>query len=1690
MNAVKYKGLSDSYKVVEVQAGKTIRESFPDVDFEKVLIVVNARKEEPDYVLKEGDGILIRELPGAISATTLLVGAIVVGIIGGAAVGYEMYQQKAALERYQSELDKMKNQTNSDSVVNLPFLKGASNSLATGKSQPYLLGRSMFTPYLLTKKWYELNGVNGENQFVTSVFECGFGKQVIESINADEICLKELDTSAEPQNGSGELMDTLLTKEGTYEIRQDGSLFRDLTMCNARIASESPCAAVPYTSDIEDPSQETSDLIYALDKRAKDVTLAITFSNGLYKTDTESGNHRSTTAGIEAAYSLDSGATWTAFPFKKMSRVVVTDKVFTEQVTAWCGSPYESVAKKSPATYFKSEYAHYSGLGYVIDDVKRKGGSKIVGSRSVKTAEGYIKHEFVYNYKYKLTFKKYVQHYEYPVTDVYSFTANTTNELRYEATKEFSYEDIQALEENGAPNIYIRVRNNSTKDSYTQNSCSILYYQSHCYNPDLSDEDDGLVDDAILNEKARLNSVMLAVRIKANDANSSKLGKVNVVSNSVARVVEDDAWTETKALTSNPAALLLEVLTSGTHALSRFSDDEIDLDSFIDLYDFCEENNFQYNAVQTQKASKQDLLSSICNVCRANIYWNLEGKLAAAFDGPRGTSVAVLDSNSVIEVSSKKDFKRRVDAIRITYTEADTWEQKSELVLRNGISELGADSVVQELNVTGIQYLDHIYKYARYYLACQAIRLKTVTVKVGAEGVCFTPWTRITLQDDSLGEDAQNYIITSIRSDGLEWTLECVDYDENIYREGEIRDYSIEGRSYGVIAEELPDQYVRKGDLDETLGNIISGQDVVGNPDAPVISVCSAKESNISLTAVRGGIGLRNEVSSVEWQLFKWNSSTEESDETLWEWQDLNRTAELATEYTFNRNTDGWPEASDLNSNDSIWYFRCRVTNAYNNTSDWSSKIACGTSNYGTWQLETPELSAKVTDRTITIKMAVPARADGKATYGNIKYRVQVKRPDIDSQYYKPADTLDPYALETNYKQGSGYVLSDGTYVQTMPLIGQESDALINTLYMFSVSAQNEAGVSGAGEISATALCTSIRDIVKANETAKEAYITGLSALSANLGVISQGSLTGSGNNYWELSSFRDDNGNYHHEGAFRVGGENEYLRVIPIDENGDDITGNVPDSASIASYRIEFKVGNFEVSTEASNFNGELIVQETPDSLDRVRVSYNGVYFEHRYTANDSWQIMALQNVNGVQTEQVWSGKNLVISNQNIDQRRLEKTDLGIPYLSNNGKVYHFDTDENDQDGNNDLTIADGEIQRTLVSTEDTSAHLNCTPAILATSPYSNIGRSLYGQMSVSRDLGNLDTFTTDFWFQFLADEGQTLFSAGNATDEVSLRRTAGECYIFGWEGGDNERGGKNSSPVPMFEEMRGTAPYYLIERNVCQMFENGMLLKESGVCRLVSEYKKDFVTGGKYYKAVMNSDGKTVYIQQAVTRANYADYADAGLYERTCNLNTPAGSRQFISHSGTSQSERLDLEETGIDFTDNTWLHVAVVQEASKIYIYLADVKGNSYNAEFARYGKGSRAAFFELNAEKKSVIIDELYFDTEIAETFRDFCAHTASRIPWGSLENTEDFLMLLAKDTEKIVTNLGEGSVLAGQLGNNGTLKKLIVDLIHPVGSVFSSAGPENPAALFEGTQWQELGQSGAYSDTIYLWKRTV
>ena len=166
MKATLYKELSNRQTPIELPAGKSIKEAMPDLDLENAIIVINGKVSNPGYILKENDIAAIRLTPAAM--TTVAIIAIAVVAVGAAIVGgIALYNAKQAAEKAGKELEKIKKLTNKSDIDNRPFLRGASNTLATGNSQPYIIGRHFFTPYLLCSPFYQITGTDGVDQYTS-----------------------------------------------------------------------------------------------------------------------------------------------------------------------------------------------------------------------------------------------------------------------------------------------------------------------------------------------------------------------------------------------------------------------------------------------------------------------------------------------------------------------------------------------------------------------------------------------------------------------------------------------------------------------------------------------------------------------------------------------------------------------------------------------------------------------------------------------------------------------------------------------------------------------------------------------------------------------------------------------------------------------------------------------------------------------------------------------------------------------------------------------------------------------------------------------------------------------------------------------------------------------------------------------------------------------------------------------------------------------------------------------------------------------------------------------------------------------------------------------------------------------------------------------------------------------------------
>jgi hypothetical protein len=374
-----------------------------------------------------------------------------------------------------------------------------------------------------------------------------------------------------------------------------------------------------------------------------------------------------------------------------------------------------------------------------------------------------------------------------------------------------------------------------------------------------------------------------------------------------------------------------------------------------------------------------------------------------------------------------------------------------------------------------------------------------------------------------------------------------------------------------------------------------------------------------------------------------------------------------------------------------------------------------------------------------------------------------------------------------------------------------------------------------------------------------------------------------------------------------------------------------------------------------------------------------------------------------------------MFISTQDMATRRKQGYDIGNAYLSSASKVYHFDTDIYDQNGNNDLTITDATGgTHNLVGAENQSDDIDFTPAILAIAPYSTIGRSLYGQYSLAAIYGACVTFTVDFWLQYIYAENQIIFEVGNAGDKIKLVIAAAECYF--------EKGTIDPSGIPFNAEIAESRLYIQLQQVECEFNkasagEIAFNAQGSGEnCPFESIAKKEYNNAYKYYTRT-ESGGVEVFTLATVSANSYYAMLKDGLWEKTIAFNSPEAAHSYLQHDGQTQSEQRELADVGVTFTPNSWLHMGIIASPSKIIVAM-----NDRTTEFTRYETASAALSVTLNSGKNSFMLDELMIDTTAAEPVATFYEHTQNRVPWANLSKSNDYFILTVKELANFKTNI--------------------------------------------------------------------
>lgn len=1612
-----FKNLSDNGQLITIESGIPLREQLKDVDWSQLVILANGKKVGPDYAPTMEDFLVIRRVPEGISASTVFaIIAVVVAAVSGIAAGinaYKVRKQQAKLKELQEALSAR------DDVSNIPWLQGASNALATGKGQPYIIGKHLFTPYLLQQGFYALSGTDGVNEDYYTVLEGGFSGQAIQKICADDSVIHDFGTVTTPQTGltrptGGIWAYRSGVNDNRIQIGQSGSSM-SLSQFTQKRTVDTPNVQLPWRETCEQwtayKTEEYTERVFIetgddrgywrnvkrertvsytegnittetrkfiLDKHAMDVEICILF-NGLCKYS-DKGKKQEHTRNIGFRYSTNGGSSWSAM----------------------------SVSGSGPT--------------------------------STATTDGYF---------------------------VCTFKRTTTSQIRFALTHTFTANQAWNAGQNDQP-IIVEVTNRDTQYTGTSGAyedCYVQWIQSRIYDP-ANSSSSSLSACKIIETREGNVSTIIGLKLRASSENETKLGKINIITSGVARTwnANTQTWSSTKTATSNPAAWILEVLTSATHPASQYSDSEIDLESLGALYEFCQTEGFEVNMVLTSGQRKEQILESICSTCRCMLYRNIYGKISAAIDRVKENAVALLNSQNITGIEITKSLARPVDGLKLSYVNARAGYVQDEYVcMRSGVTRT-ADSIIREMEVVGITDYDHMVKYGRYIMAGSALRPKSIKVTTGLEGQYFTPFSKILMQDDSLRvglgnavikkvltysnniiglqlqepvdldtshdfgviiqcvsdtyctplakainqggrtseiqfttpfpvsssviphegdvlsygyiEDGEfdritsEYLITAIEPADGKVTLTLIDYDPDVYTTGPYDQYMP-----NITRKTAPYEpvIIPPAEIPSEVEDVLNG-DNIAPPSTPTGVTAVATEQGIVVScAAPDTSALNNSISYVQWEYAPLGIQDESvtTDPVFYP-------IEKTTGYnaTIAWPTGVHPEKADLAS----WLVRVKFMSIYNKESEYSTYTTVNTDNYGTWIVQTPSLASG------TLKVSANGRAfhfecrqpSTVQVYGNVRYKIRVKRYD-DPAWYCPNITSDPYGNEDAYKDTGAspdYLTFSLTFTQTVPLEGQNAaePSPVSTLYYYQITAFNEVGAADPVQVSMTAMPVSARDVVNAwtsdgsgNHTyvpgglkADKLYTENLAAICAVFEQITSGGAEP--NHLWNMQSEE-----------FRVGNNIEWEKGYPSEAPRSDDD----DRAQYIHYKngdLRIKLQNLIISTLGAFLKGSLSIipaGQTPEEHDIRHYLTDQLSQLQRYV-NGAWQTETGISWKGVETSRLYKEGTLIIGN--TDDGGNGGASFGYPFLSTSARVYHFDLDRLDQTGQSILTISDlaGGVPSQLADEDSPiggTYHINLQPLFPRTAPYSIVQKILFGNYSIAFSLGTVTSFSVSYLLKYIWNED-------------------GQCMLDLNLGNDRLR----------FIELNDE-PYY-----------------------------NEPLTGEPYYNQDVAEQLDLVYNEISEAR----------------------GSIQHTAPGMQPDDRTIPLLETG------TWYRVAVVGTSSSISLYL---DGTAYT--FTRQNSGSAAASIELNSNKNLVGIDELMYDPTTAMTLQEFEDFSDADIPWGDYSADDDYLMINAKDATKVKSNCfftKSESLLAA----------------YPVGAIYISTVNTNPGTIFGGV-WIAFGE---------------
>lgn len=341
-----------------------------------------------------------------------------------------------------------------------------------------------------------------------------------------------------------------------------------------------------------------------------------------------------------------------------------------------------------------------------------------------------------------------------------TFTRTTKKQMRFAATQEFTA--AQAYEKN----IKIRVRRTTPKAEGSANdTVYLMAVQTTCYDAKKSSVS-SLVTAEVMESDKRDQCCRIGVRIAANTNTTGLLDAISVIESGCARTWNSgtSTWSNAKTPTSNLAAWILELLTTSHHAPSQYQDAELDLDTFGALYEYCDDMGFYADGVITNGAPKKNVIDTLCkNANAALVYNRMTGLIEVAIDNGRDYSVALLNSENIISISTTKEFKRKTDGKKVKYINAaGGYDVDSVIFMRDGEAYNPASDTLTETALQFVTSYEHAFKIAWRQMAEEMAQPRVIQIRAGLESAYYPLYSRVDVQHKTLKNGLAHGVIKAL----------------------------------------------------------------------------------------------------------------------------------------------------------------------------------------------------------------------------------------------------------------------------------------------------------------------------------------------------------------------------------------------------------------------------------------------------------------------------------------------------------------------------------------------------------------------------------------------------------------------------------------------------------------------------------------------------------------------------------------------------------------------------------------------------------------------------------------------------------------------------------------------------------------------------------------------------------------